>query len=590
MEAVWEVSGSTLIRYTGDDCEIVIPDSISEIAKNAFRGNKKITSVIIPKKIEKMGGRVFSGCTALRTVKIADVHIIAPYAFSGCTSLQDVSLPDNTMVSITYGAFKGCTSLKSFRVPKGVKKISPGAFCKCWSLEAVSLPATLERIREYAFSKCARLKEVRLVSKQTSISPAAFHKCNPDVVFEWETKKANPGAARAGFDIDSSGTLVSYFGRKPEVLIPDGVAAADWCCFSLNTSVKTLTTPASLKTLKRDSLAWSSVEHVCLNGVKIIEDDAFWASKIKSIDLPKSLVSVGRDAFGQCHYLKKLEFKNPVTVFKGRIAPMAYALETVILPNGIQKIPKDAFYCCQSLRDIRIPGTVKYIGDGAFDGCKSIREITIPKGVKMLDWNVFESCSDLREVILLGEETVITGRCDEFCTASARHVNQPRVKTMVIFMGTHRSGKTFYFNWHYAGKFIHIHSDENQTTSEEQKLIQECLDKGDDFVVDNTNCTKDERAVYIQSAKAAGYRVIGYLFRTQVSEPYDPYDQGNRPEQLYLQIVPADLSQIERPCYSEGFDELYYVEHIGSYNRVGDTSAMLKRDWKDLTTWCGEWI
>ena len=166
--------------------------------------------------------------------------------------------------------------------------------------------------------------------------------------------------------------LISYFGRKPGVLIPDGVVAAGWGCFGSNTSVKTLTTPTTLKTLKKASLAWSSAEHVCLTGVETIEDSAFWGSKLESIDLPDSLISVGDNAFGQCHYLKKLEFKNPGTVFQGRIAPMAYALETVILPDGIKEIPDGAFYYCESLCDIRIPETVKHIANSAFQGCKSL--------------------------------------------------------------------------------------------------------------------------------------------------------------------------------------------------------------------------
>ena len=576
MEAAWEVNGSTLVRYTGNDREIVIPNNISEIAKNAFRGNKTITSVIIPNRISIIGNRAFSGCTALKTVKIADVHVISPYAFAGCTALHDVCLPDNTMVSITFGAFKGCTSIKVFKVPNGVKKISPGAFSKCWSLENVSLPATLKRVREYAFSKCTRLKKVQLMSAHTSISPAAFHKCNAGILFEWETKKTHSDAARDGFDIDSSGTLVSYFGRKPEVFIPDGVVAAEWLCVASNTSVKTLVTPTSLKTLKKDSLAWFSGEHVCLTGVETIEDSAFWGSNLVTIDLPWSLTSVGRDAFGQCHYLKKLEFRNTVTVFKGRIAPMAYALETVVLPDGTNEIPDGAFYYCTSLCDIRIPETVKHIEHGAFEGCKSLREITIPKSVKKLDWDVFDGCDNLREVVLLGDETVITGRSDEFCTASVRSINQPQVKTMIIFMGPRRSGKTYYFDWHYAGKFIHIHKDENQKKSEEQLLIQECMDKSVDFVIDDTNHTKADRAIYIQSAKAAGYRIIGYLFRTQISEQYD---QNYSPEQLYSRIIPAVLSEVELPSYSEGFDELYYVEHMGSFYRAGNTNAMVKRDW-----------
>ncbi len=579
MDTAWEMSGSTLVRYTGDDREIVIPDGISEIAENAFRGNKKIISVIVPNRIEKIGRRAFSGCTALQTVRIADVHVIDIYAFSGCTSLQDVRLPDNTMSSVTYGAFKECTSLKVFKVPKGVRKISVGAFCKCWGLEQVSLPATLKKIRQYAFSKCARLKKVRLESVHTDISPAAFHKCNPDISFEWETKAANAVAAKDGFDIDFSGTLISYFGRKPEVRIPDGVVAAGGFCIDTNTSIKTLITPASLKTLERNSFAWSSAEHVYLTGVETIGHNAFWASKLISIDLPGSLISVGGDAFGQCWHLKKLEFKNPRTVFKGRIAPMAYALETVVLPEGLKDIPDGAFYFCESLRDIRIPETVKRIASGAFEGCKSLREITIPKDVKTLDWNVFRSCSNLKEVILLGEKSIITGRRDEFCTASARHVNQPRVKTMVIFMGPHRSGKTYYFNWHYKGKFVHIHSDEYRAGSAEQKTVQKCIDKGVDFVIDNTNDTKAGRIVYIQSAKAAGYRVIGYLFSTRISSRCRQYDLNDRPKQEYSEIMPAE---IELPDYSEGFDELYYIERMGILHRDGGTSPMLKSDWTDV--------
>ena len=579
MDATWEVSGSTLIRYTGDACEIVIPDGIYEIAKNAFRRNKKITSVIIPKRIEKIGGRAFAGCTALQTVKIADVHIIAPYAFTGCTSLQTVHLPDNKMVTITYGAFKGCTALKAFKVPEGVRKISTAAFGKCCSLETVSLPATLERIREYAFSKCVRLKKVSLLSAHTDISPAAFHKCNTDIYFEWKTKETNPGAAQDGFDVDSSGTLISYFGRNPEVFIPEGVVAAGECCFHSNTSVKTVTTPVSLKTLKRDSLAWSSVEHVCLTGVETIEDSAFWASELVSIDLPWSLISVGNDAFIHCGSLKKLEFRNPKTVFKGRIAPMAYALEMVALPDGITEIPKGAFYFCDSLRTIQIPETVKHIADGAFDGCKSLQVIVIPTHVKTLDWNVFNNCKDLREVILLGEETVITGRSDDSCTASARRVNQPRVQTMVMFIGPHRSGKSYYFNLHYAGKFIHIQSDDCQTKNEEQTMVQNCINRGSDFVIDDTNCYKADRAVYIQSAKEARYRIIGYLFRTQIADHYEQCDYI--PEQMCSKIMPVELDQLELPSYSEGFDELYYVEHMGSFHWDGHISPMMKRDWAD---------
>ncbi|MDE6855852.1 MAG: leucine-rich repeat domain-containing protein, partial [Muribaculaceae bacterium] len=51
------------------------------------------------------------------------------------------------------------------------------------------------------------------------------------------------------------------------------------------------------------------------------------------------------------------------------------ALKSVILPNGIERIQKNAFARCTQISELTIPAGVNYIGDGAFSACTALRKI-----------------------------------------------------------------------------------------------------------------------------------------------------------------------------------------------------------------------
>ncbi|MBE5925887.1 MAG: hypothetical protein E7270_02885 [Lachnospiraceae bacterium] len=104
---------------------------ITSIEKNAFKNNKKITSVTIGKNIKTIGANAFSGCSKLKTVKMgASVTTIGDKAFYKCTSLTKITIPAKVK-KIGKSAFYGCKKLKNITIKTKLlnkKKVGKNAF------------------------------------------------------------------------------------------------------------------------------------------------------------------------------------------------------------------------------------------------------------------------------------------------------------------------------------------------------------------------------------------------------------------------------------------------------------------------------
>lgn len=124
------------------------------------------------------------------------------------------------------------------------------------------------------------------------------------------------------FNIDQSGTLVSYTGKDENVAIPEGVKCIGEDAFLNNTTMVTITVP---------------------HGVETIDTGAFWLCKnLRSISLPGTIVRLGDDAFNSS------------------------GLTEIDIPKSCKEIGDNCFSSCRKLRDIYIPASVKSIGEGAF--------------------------------------------------------------------------------------------------------------------------------------------------------------------------------------------------------------------------------
>ena len=131
----FEVKNDTLIKYHGDDEDVVIPISVETETGLQF--------------ITRIGYAVFADKNLKRIRIPCSVRTIDNYAFAHCGSLERIELGDD-VISIGQGAFFYCTSLKEVKLGEGLCRIDREAFMGCESLPCITIPWSVEYIGEMA--------------------------------------------------------------------------------------------------------------------------------------------------------------------------------------------------------------------------------------------------------------------------------------------------------------------------------------------------------------------------------------------------------------------------------------------------------
>ena len=129
----------------------------------------------------------------------------------------------------------------------------------------------------------------------------------------------------------------------------------------------------------------------------------------------------------------------------------------------------------------------------------------------------------------------------------------------VIFCGIQAAGKSSFYRERFFRTHVRISLDLLRTRHRERLFLNTCLESGQRFVVDNTNPTRAERAVYIAAAKAKDFSVIGYHFSSPLEDALRRNAAREGVERVPDVALRATLAKFERPLFGEGFDSLYEV-------------------------------
>ena len=130
----------------------------------------------------------------------------------------------------------------------------------------------------------------------------------------------------------------------------------------------------------------------------------------------------------------------------------------------------------------------------------------------------------------------------------------------VVLIGIQGSGKSHFYKERFFNSHVRISLDLLKTRHREERLLQLCLETQQPFVIDNTNATSESRLRYIQLAKAARYRVIGFFFEPNIPEALKRNELRHGRERIPKAGIFATLKRLQRPSFSEGFDELFSVK------------------------------
>lgn len=129
----------------------------------------------------------------------------------------------------------------------------------------------------------------------------------------------------------------------------------------------------------------------------------------------------------------------------------------------------------------------------------------------------------------------------------------------VLLIGIQASGKSTFYASHFAGTHVRINLDMLKTRHRERRFLETCIETHQPFVVDNTNVERTDRARYIEPARTAGFRVIGYYFPPALDASLRRNAARAGKACIPPQGIHATCQRLEPPAMAEGFDELYEV-------------------------------
>lgn len=476
---------------------ITIPSNVTSIADGAFTwlcvdhdryGNSdKITSVVIPEGVKKIGEYAFLACYNLSNIEIpSSVIEIKSNAFSGTPWIEvlqqnnefviinnilisaganaagDVTIPSN-VVSISPNSFDFSNGITSIKIPNGIKEIEKNTFYYCENLKRIDIPLSVTSIGESSFSGCKSLGEISIPDSVVNIGSYAFDGCESlnNVILSKNIKNIK----KSTFWGCSNLTYID---------IPSGVTTIEDNAFESCDKLEKVRIPASVTEISDsafdecgnliaiycDKSSYSS-NYFKNKGISVQEYDKYSADnsdiqlgstgtitdknnikwKYKSLsDGTLSIAIIDNSINGNVEIPSELNGYK-VTALDERAFHDCKYLTSVKIPEGVKSIGKDAFRWCEKITSIEIPLSVTNIGENAFSCCECLSSVNIPNKEVSLDGEV---CSYNTKVNIGVSNATSNGSQTPATTGNTLGLGQT---STTLIQGWHKNGERWNWLW-----------------------------------------------------------------------------------------------------------------------------------------------
>lgn len=325
---------------------VYLPGTLEKVGKYAFY-NTAITKLTIPSAYTNIDEYAFYFCTALKEVQFYEqLKSIGTYAFAHCRSLESVSIPQSTE-TLGMGCFFDCTSLSVADIGSGVKTIGAFAF-EDTALTTQYIPQNVTTINTKAFGYNYNS------SGDTHTRNSKFTSISGILGSAAETYAKNNGIpfnSAFGYSVGTDGvTITSFSGNDKDLDIPSSigdkpVVAIGEEAFKYNTKIEAVTIPSSVKKINSKAFyGCSNLKTLRISeGLTDIGQYAFgFCTKLSSITLPSSTKIISSGAFYNCTNLKSVYFNSGLE-FVGQFAFTNTGLTSVNVPRSVSSIGAHAF-------------------------------------------------------------------------------------------------------------------------------------------------------------------------------------------------------------------------------------------------------
>lgn len=462
---VFEMDGTTLVKYTGTAKTVSVSDTVKVIGEEAFAGNEYITEVKLPDSVEEISYRAFADCSSLEKITVSDnVYKIASGSFSNCKSLKEFYI-GQSVKDFGYGVFAGCDSLTKLKVsekntyfmykdgllyddegkilylvlkgaglkkvslPRTVEKIMPYAFWGCDTITEVGLSEYIDALEDYSLSNLKNLKSIVIPYSVKSIGLKAFADCvnlhdvtiHPTVKTIHET--AFDGCIRLNIIAEPGSVAYKFFEDLSfQPIWEEEYEDVEDVIYSIGDGVESIEDIVTGKTdgpgageenLLGTTVVSSGHAVILIDNTKqkVNKGDSFKEeepndNKEDSVADKSEVIDLFSTTDVKGNTIPKY------TIVGNEIASKAYYgsknMTGYTMPENITAI-NDFSYARSNISSVTIPDTVTRIGYAAFYHCDSLKDVVIPKSVTDIEPFAFDNTEWMEDFKASNKEFLIVG-------------------------------------------------------------------------------------------------------------------------------------------------------------------------------------